>query len=221
MSRHSERRYEPFYDDGAVTIYNTDWRLLKLPEAPALVLADPPYGIDHDADYRRFGEATNRTWKKIAGDAEPFDPAPLLALGRCVLFGGNYYAERLPHPAGWVVWNKRDAMPGKGVLADGELAWHNCGGKPVRVFNWLWWGCYRKGEMGSALHPTQKPVSLMRWLVEEFTAPGDLVFDPYMGSGPVARACADLGRRYIGAEVEEDYCKTAVGRLGQGVLDVA
>ena len=58
----------------------------------------------------------------------------------------------------------------------------------------------------------------MRWIVDKWTEPGDLVFDPYMGSGPIARACLDLGRRYVGIEIVEEYCQTAVNRLGQLAL---
>ena len=58
----------------------------------------------------------------------------------------------------------------------------------------------------------------MRWIVENWTEPGDLVFDPYMGSGPVAKACQELGRRYIGVEIVEEYCQAAVGRLAQSPL---
>jgi DNA modification methylase len=68
------------------------------------------------------------------------------------------------------------------------------------------------------VHPTQKPVALMRWILTKWSKPGDLILDPYMGSGPVARACLDLGRRYIGVELEERYCEIAVSRLSQQVL---
>lgn len=69
------------------------------------------------------------------------------------------------------------------------------------------------------LHPTQKPASLMRVILEEWSAPGELIYDPYMGSGPVAQACRELGRRYIGVEIVEEYCEIAVQRLAQGVLE--
>jgi DNA modification methylase len=68
------------------------------------------------------------------------------------------------------------------------------------------------------VHPTQKPVALFHRIITEHTQPGDLILDPYMGSGPVARAAADLGRRYIGIEIEERYCEIAARRLEQSVL---
>ena len=99
-----------------------------------------------------------------------------------------------------------------------ELAWTNlC--SSVRKFSLQWGGEARNRE--PHLHPTQKPVGLMRWILEMFTQPGDLVLDPYMGSGPVAQACKKTGRGYLGFEIEEQYCYAAVTRLGQGMLDVA
>jgi DNA modification methylase len=70
--------------------------------------------------------------------------------------------------------------------------------------------------MGSHLHPTQKPVSLMRWMVERWTEPGDLVLDPYMGSGPIAQACLETRRRYLGIEIDPHYVQTTLNhRLHQ------
>ena len=102
-----------------------------------------------------------------------------------------------------------------------EVAWTNCH-RYVGVWNCFWAGSplHRLGEERmSQLHPTQKPVSLMRWIIDRNTKPGDLVLDPYMGSGPVAHACLDLRRRYVGVDIVPAYCDVAISRLGQGVLD--
>ena len=64
-------------------------------------------------------------------------------------------------------------------------------------------------------HPTQKPVELMRWILENYSKPTDLICDPFMGSWTTARACKDLGRNFIGFELEEDYCKIGEERLRQ------
>lgn len=68
------------------------------------------------------------------------------------------------------------------------------------------------------LHTTQKPLDLMRALVEQFTDQGDLILDPFMGSGTTLRAAKDLGRRAIGIELNRDYCDIAIQRMAQGVL---
>ncbi len=203
-----------YHDADGITIYHADNADVEwpTPESVGLLLTDPPYGMDHQAsDY----------WDHIGvvGDDEPFDPAPLLTFPRVVLFGAEHYAARLPVSKGWIIWEKRGGMDSteSGLrLPDCELAWTNISTRH-RVFNELFMGPLRREGF---LHPTQKSVNLMRWIVEQWTEPGDLVFDPYMGSGPIARACLDLGRRYVGVEIVEEYCQTAVDRLGQLALNL-
>lgn len=209
---------EPYFSDDAVTLYLGDCRKVLPsidPATVALLLADPPYGMNHEPTRRSNG---SKRWgaERVTGDAEPFDPAHLLGFRRLVLFGANWYANRLPPSGGWLVWDKTPKGAKQGFTAShAELAWTNCCAS-VRKFSLQWGGEARNGE--AHLHPTQKPVALMRWILHEFTAPGDLVLDPYMGSGPVAQACQDEGRRYIGIEQEERHCETAVQRLHSPVL---
>lgn len=68
------------------------------------------------------------------------------------------------------------------------------------------------------VHPTQKPESMLRQIIEVSSRPGDLVVDPFMGSGTTLRAAKDLGRRAIGIELDERYCESAANRLAQEVL---
>jgi site-specific DNA-methyltransferase (adenine-specific) len=210
----------PYYADDAVTIYHGDCRdvLSTLDVEIDLLLTDPPYGVDHNTNYKRFGKETNRDWNApIAGDDEPFDPSPWLAYP-CVLFGANYYADRLPLGR-WIVWDKRDGVTPM-LMADAEMAWHNLSGRAVQLFQWTWNGFQRQGERGTAHHPTQKPVALMKWIVDGWTEADDLIVDPFMGSGTTLRAAKDLGRKAIGIEIEERYCEIAAKRCAQEVLDL-
>ena len=149
------------------------------------------------------------------GDCREVLPALNIA-PNLILFGANWYADKLPPSGGWVVWDKTPKGVKEGFYAShAELAWTNlC--SSVRKVSLQWGGEARNGE--PHLHPTQKPVGVMRWLLEQFSEPGDLVLDPYMGSGPVAQACKETGRRYVGVELEETYVKAAVGRLAQDTL---
>ncbi len=214
---------KPYYEEGGIVIYHGDNAAVLPHIDPAdvdLLLTDPPYGMSHETDYGRptkhrrgFG---GRSYPSVHGDDVPFDPSVLLGFPRAVLWGANYYADRLPARGSWLVWDK-DIRSGHPHRSQVELAWcsaFNGGSKLVRI-PWDIGDRHRE----PFLHPTQKPAALMRWIVERWTKPGDLVLDPYMGSGPVAQACYDLGRRYIGIELVEDYCAAAVRRLGQGVLD--
>ena len=67
-------------------------------------------------------------------------------------------------------------------------------------------------------HPSQKPLNLIKKLIVEYTKEGDLVFDPFLGSGTTSRACKDLNRKFIGCEISEKYCEIAKKRLEQEVL---
>jgi site-specific DNA-methyltransferase (adenine-specific) len=222
----------PYYDQGGITIYHGDCRALTLAEKPALVLADPPYG----AKERTARASNGRGWRvggsgkdwpskdhaPVAGDDEPFNPAHLLALQvPSILWGANYYADKLPPSRCWLVWDKRDGTASDDN-ADCELAWTNFNA-PARLMPHLWRGVCRASEVGDlVLHPTQKPVALMRWCLQRAKlAPNALVYDPYMGSGPIAQACKELGYRYIGVELVEQYCDIAARRLQQEVMELA
>jgi hypothetical protein len=62
-------------------------------------------------------------------------------------------------------------------------------------------------------HPTQKPVRLVRYLLEQYTAEGDIVFDPFVGSGTTAVACQQMKRHFIAAEINPEYAQIATSRL--------
>jgi len=68
------------------------------------------------------------------------------------------------------------------------------------------------------IHPTVRNLDHVKYLIDKFSAPGDLILDPFIGSGTTARAAKDLKRNFIGIEINPDYCKIAEERLAQGVL---
>lgn len=231
---------EPYYQDDAVTIYQGDCReiLPALALDPALVLTDPPYGVAERTDRHSKGRdnpvggrtngqpmVTARDFPPVYGDDEPFDPSHLLGFKRLVLFGANYYAERLPASPTWLVWDKLDGLTtekrpiGLDDNADVELAWTNLGG-PARLIPHRWKGLIKASERSDQrIHPTQKPIALMAQIIEWQTAPGDLILDPYMGGGSTLRAAKNIGRRAVGIEYERDYCDRAIERLAQEVFD--
>lgn len=214
---------KPYYERDGITIFHADCRdILPLiePVTIDLVLTDPPYGVSFDTDFTRFTggvSASTGTHAPVHGDTDPFDPSPIInTFDRVILFGANAFSDRLPAGT-WIVWDKRSPQGAKNVMSDGEVAWLNHG-HGVYIHSHTWDGFNRASERQTAYHPTQKPVALMRWIIERWSKPGDMILDPYMGSGPVARACADAGRRYIGIELEEKYCEIAARRLQQQVL---
>lgn len=211
---------KPYYQDDFVTLFNAPCELV-LPTLPTpdLIIADPPYGQGQAAQKRTRRAAHDRwvdgEWEPMEGDDEPFDPSHLLTYRRLVIFGANHFADKLPASRSWLVWDKRDgATPDDN--ADAELIWTNLD-TVVRVYRQCWRGFARSGEESGQkhLHNTQKPVALMKWLIEKWTKPGDLIVEPYAGSGPVMVAAKQLGRRAVGCEIRVEYCKTAAARLYQ------
>jgi len=68
------------------------------------------------------------------------------------------------------------------------------------------------------LHPTEKPEDMLQYLIQKSSASGELVLDPFAGSGTTCRAAKDTGRRYLGIEIDRAYAKSAVRRMFAGVL---
>lgn len=218
----------PFYDSGGITIFCGRWEevwptLGLKPADVALCWADPPYGMRlrtaNDSAGRSFkaglrGPAWQaRDWPAVEGDDKPFDPAPLLQFPRIVTWGANHYASRLPDSSAWWWWDKTGGGKVVNDNADGEMAWTNLGGAP-RQFTHLWKGLCTDSEAGGKsprLHPTQKPVALCEWGFKRAGLKrGDLVFSPYLGSGPEVRAALNMGLRLIGCELVESYCDAVV-----------
>jgi len=209
---------EPYYQDSHCTIYHADCRdVLPHLEPVDLVLTDPPYGMNWDGKITRgkngtgSKEKTVSYGKTIKGDNQPFDPSPWLTFPHVIFWGFQHFASSLP-VGSVLVWIKRYDEGYGSFLSDADLAWMS-GGHGVY--------CRRdvslQGESKNRLHPTQKPLSIMKWCIEKSKSEG-IILDPFMGSGTTLRAAKDLGRKAIGIEIEEKYCEIAAKRLAQEVL---
>ncbi len=212
----------PYYQHDGITIYCGDCReilpLLNLPLDSPLVLTDPPYGRGK-AD--RFGSRDAKCqampYTPIFGDDQPFDPKHLLQFERLCLWGANWYADKLPPSNGWIIWDKKDGGTSDN-LSDAELAWTNLSGA-TRLFRHKWRGMIKASEKDQKrVHPTQKPIALMSWIIQQHAQETDLILDPYTGSGPVLKAAKLLRRRAIGIDISEAYCEIAAKGLAQEVL---
>lgn len=187
-----------------------------------LTLTDPPYGVSERTDRNAKGRgnlAESIDFVPVHDDDKPFDPSHLVtAHDRLVLFGANYYAEHLPPSPSWIVWDKLDGLTtdkrdvGFDDNADAELAWTNLGG-PARIIAHRWKGLLKATEKTERrVHPTQKPVELMVRIIEWRTGRGDIVHDPYAGSGSVLIACEATGRTCWATEIEPAYCDVIARR---------
>lgn len=187
------------------------------------VVTDPPYGIRYRSNHNSSRRGKWARWVRnenmpgIIGDDAPFDPKPWLSMNvPLVVFGGNYCADRLPASRCWIVWDKRGYL-GRNNQADCEMAWTNLD-RPSRIYTHLWSGLIREGEenvsRGQKLHPHQKPVALMRAILD-YAGAGPVVLDPYMGSGSTGVAAVDLGLRFVGIEVDPNYFDVACSRIAK------
>jgi DNA modification methylase len=198
-----------------------DWRiecgdcldLLKsLPSGSVdCVVTDPPYGIASvwkGGSGSGWGKAREQTDARNAWDANPppdevFDELMRLDCPM-IIWGGNYF-RRLPVSRGWLVWNKPER---NFSLSEAELAWTNID-TVVRVFD------HHRSDP-DRVHPTQKPLALMRWCLDMAKVPiGETVLDPFMGSGTTGVACIQTGRKFIGFELDAKYCEIAARRIGE------
>lgn len=195
-----------YYKDSAVTIYHGDCREIAPTIGPVdLVVTDPSYGMNYDTNGKRF-TLGGRSLPPVHGDDQPFDPTPWLRVPFCVLWGFNHFPALLP-AGGCLVYLKRtDAAFGQ-FLSDAEVAW-NKHGRGVYAYRDTYFSIASK-----RCHPTEKPVGLMCWSVEQSGAPKTaLLLDPFMGSGTTLVAAKELNRKVIGIEIEERYCEIAARR---------
>ena len=204
---------------GDCTLYLGDC-LEVMPTLTAVdaLVSDPPYGISYAHGAGGDGIGGGRYVSKfngvaIHGDDRPFDPTPFIHFAPVsVLFGANHFADSLPPSSKWLIWDKRKGFT-RNDFADCEIAWTNQKGV-ARLINHYWNGMMRDSERGvPRVHPTQKPIAVMEWVLAEVTSPGQTVFDPFMGSGTTGVACAKTGRRFIGVEIDEAYFDVACNRI--------
>lgn len=185
------------------------------------IVADPPYGIAYSPGAGGGGirSKNGKRYEKqfvgkklVIADDEPFDPRFLLQVGvPTILWCGNHYASRLPDSSAWLIWDKRRGTS-VNDFADCEMAWTNLK-SPARVLPHLWNGMLRDSERGvPRVHPTQKAIAVMEWCLT-FVPTSKTILDPFMGSGTTGVACVNLGRSFIGIELDPGYFDIAVKRI--------
>ena len=177
------------------------------------VVTDPPYGMKWDGKVTRGKNGTGKAGKtrhfgkKILNDDLPFDPSPFVTC-KSILFGANHFPQHLRRGSN-LIWVKRTDQGFGSFLSDAEVAWFSEG---HGVY------CFRdmsmQGESSNRQHPTQKPVALMQWCLG-FLPDAETILDPFMGSGTTLVACAKLGRKGIGIELDPDYFEIACKRVQQ------
>lgn len=205
-------------------IYNKDClEVLKTfpDKAVDLLLVDPPYGINWNEQgnkrHKNWTEegAVEYGWKKYKDfewdngipSKEYFDEMFRVSKNQ-IFWGGNYMTQYLPPSQGWLIWNKCQR---NFSCADAEMAWTSFD-VATRIFDYSR-GAHKAAE--ERKHPTQKPLALMEWCLKLRAKKGDIILDPFMGSGTALVAAQNMGFEYIGVEINKDYYEVAKNRLSE------
>lgn len=192
--------------------------LRKLPDKCVdLVLTDPPYGIGNKftSKYglqKRKSKRGSFDWNEKIPSKEIFDEIMRVSKNQ-IIFGGNYFIQYLKPTNAWLVWDKIGQYDLKNPFSDCELAWtsFSC---TVKKYTFVNMGFISgKDEKGKRIHPTQKPLQLFQAILRDFSKAGDLILDPFSGSGTAAVAAHNLGRRFICIEKDPDYWAASIKRL--------
>mgnify|MGYP003109276990 FL=1 len=175
-----------------------------------LSIVDPPYGIkQHKFSMYRKGKS-DKGWDRRPPSKKYFDELSRVSKKR-IIWGGNYFVDYLKNSRCWLVWNKKK----RGQLFVGlQLAYTNFDSS-VRMFSRSHIEDYNQGI--ESIHPTQKPIALYRWLLENYAKQGDKILDTHLGSGSSAIAAYQLGYDFVGCELDKDYFEAMERRVKQAM----
>jgi len=194
---------------GLATLYLGDCMdILPTLDKVDAVITDPPYGIGAD---KHAGKAENgwTQWEVSGWDSARPEIGTIKAILKAgkvlIIWGGNYFTDCLPPSMQWLVWDKGQ----RGFsLADCEFAWSSQN-KAARIFDYARALAMQDGKQ----HPTQKPIALMEWCIDQCKNNPQTILDPFMGSGTTGVAAVQMGRKFIGIEREPSYCDIACQRI--------
>ena len=165
-----------------------------------LAIIDPPYGLErykkadggNSKKIKSFGDK-DKNWNNIRPTDDYFRHLFRISKNQ-IIWGANNFD--LPLSEYFIVWDKKQMMPS---FARCELAWTNIK-VPAKIFEG------RTVEKNRVkIHPTQKPITLYKWLLKNYAKPDDKIFDSHVGSGSIRIACHDMGFDFTGCEIDKDY----------------
>ena len=183
-----------------------------------LAIVDPPYGINMDGGkiggsvLAKTTDYTKKEWDKYAPNIKYFVELKRVSKN-VIIWGANHFIENIPNAnsSSWIVWDKQN---GDNDFADCELAYSSFT-TAVRRYSFRWAGMLQ-GDMKNKeirIHPTQKPVKLYEWILQNYAKEGDKILDTHLGSGSIAIACHNMKYDLTACELDKEYYEKAMKRL--------
>lgn len=182
-----------------------------------LAVVDPPYGINFDGNTTLKGKRgkantfsnkqhhDKKGWDTQRPTDEYFSELQRVSKNQ-IVWGGNYFADLLPPKKGWIFWDKKITNSNNTKFSDGELAWtsFNCILKRF-TYDWIGFGYLNNPQGEKKIHPTQKPVALYDWILQNYAKEGNVILDTHLGSGSSRIAAYKAGLSFVGCELDKEY----------------
>ena len=169
-----------------------------------VAIVDPPYGIGRSGQTETFTKNpkhkrkhfADKGWDNETPAAEYWNELLRVSKNQ-IVWGANYFTEYLPASMGWIFWDKGQDLS----MSDGELAYTSFNRALRRIK-------INRGQLmveGGTIHPTQKPIKLYDWIIQNYCADANLILDTHVGSGSSRIAAAKAGKQFIGFEIDKEY----------------
>lgn len=226
-------KHDQHFNSGQINIYQGDCMDL-LRATPDkfydLAIVDPPYGLAVDEEMAKDGntkrgksaskrrEYVFKGWDKTPPEKEYFTELMRVSKNQ-IIWGANHFISRIPFDSScWIVWDK---VNGDNGYADCELAWTSFP-TAVRRVKLKWQGMlqYDMKDKEQRIHPTQKPIRLYTWLLENYAKPEFKILDTHIGSCGSAIAAHYFGCEFTGVEIDSEYFNDGVKRFKQKTIQL-
>jgi site-specific DNA-methyltransferase (adenine-specific) len=213
----------PFFASHGVILYHSDnFKILRVLEDKSipLLLTDPPYGTGVMSRNPQKKKAPKSCVDSFQFGRYTWDKVPpkryftqMMRISRNQVIFGYQYFKHLETAKCTIVWDKGN---GCNNFGDFELAWTSFD-KSNKIYRYLWNGMIQEVQSRyykeKRIHPNQKPTGLFTGILNDFAKKGQIVIDPYAGSGTTGAACLKFGLPCILIEKEFDHCQRAKERL--------
>jgi site-specific DNA-methyltransferase (adenine-specific) len=178
-----------------------------------LAIIDPPYGISVNVNMGRRKGDKKSDYHKFEGEDKSIPSAEYwkelfrISVNQ-IVWGGNYMTEFLPPSPCWLLWDK--GFSEDVTFAQYEMAWTSFSSS-AKKFD------FNAQKNTNRIHPTQKPVTLYKWLLKNYAKQGDKILDTHGGSMSSAIACYDMGFDLVITELDKEYFDKAKKRFDDHV----